>query len=630
MRRFFAIGSVVAIAATLIASLSATPVPASESAASSQGVPADRPARGLVYRGLRYNPSGPCGELFQVGRSDGGPVVCTHGPDPAPAGVDVRTREPDLSGGSRRAADAGPTAPIPCIDGGTSGPRVHAIYAVASDVTDRFNDVVLDIRRWAEAVEGVVEQSAAETGGARGIRWITQSTGAATCELVVDHVVMPPEGDDSFANTIAALRAQGYIRPDRRYLAWVDADVLCGIGGLAEDDKAGIANINNGRVALYSRVDKGCWGLLDQFTSGPNFNSVEAHELMHNFGAVQSSAPHNTGGATGTGAGGHCTDEWDAMCYDDDSNPETFPLTFDPNCPESHGPLLDCNHDDYFHTAPPAGSYLDTNWNSADAIFFTGSPFPITRNLTVTRSGVGTGKVVGEVFGTKEACDQAGGNCPWVDEAGDVGIDCGQSCRAVETTNMPISLVATPAAGSDFGKWTGDCFGIEEGTDAQGNEQSVCHIRMSKAQTVNARFARPSPQPDLHVALKGKTSVGDDVYNSTGAKQSKAATVKRGKSATFEISLENDSSTTQDIRLKGPGSSNGFTVTYFSGNTDVTSAMVNGLITVDNVPPNASLSPPIKVVVKAKSAKSGHKKAVKVVATSGSKVDAVKATVKVS
>jgi hypothetical protein len=628
MRRFFAIGSVVAIVATLIASLSATPVPASESAAASRGVPADRPARGQVYKGLRYNPSGPCGELLQVARHNGGSALCTHGPDPGPAGVDVRTRQPVLSTGSRRAASAGPTAPIPCIDDGTSGPRVHAIYAVASDVTDRFNDVVDDIRRWAEAVEGVVEQSAAETGGERGVRWLTQST-ATGCELVVDHVVMPPEGDDSFATTIAELQAQGYIRPDRKYLSWVDADVLCGIGLTGLDDQPGLENLNNGFAPQYSRIDRGCWGALDQFTSGPSFRSVEAHELMHNFGAVQESAPHATSVAPSTpGSGGHCFDESDTMCYDDDNDTSTFPLQ--QICAASHEPFLDCNHDDYFHTAPPVGNYLDTHWNSADAIFFTGSPFPPTQDLTVTRSGVGNGTVVGELFGivaAQEECEQGGGNCEWVDEMGDFGINCGQSCTAEPTTNLPISLVATPAGGSDFGIWTGDCQEIDERTDDQGNEVSVCSVRMNQAREVNARFALPSPQPDLHVALAGKPSVGDDVYNSTGAKQSKTATVKRGKSATFEIRLENDSSTTNDVNLKGSGSSNGFTAQYFFGNDNVTSAMTRGQLNFVDGPPNGFVS--IKVVVKAKSANSGAKKVVKVVATSGNKVDTVKATVKV-
>jgi hypothetical protein len=38
-------------------------------------------------------------------------------------------------------------------------------------------------------------------------------------------------------------------------------------------------------------------------------------------------------------------------------------------CPASHEKLFDCNHDDYYHTSPPSGSYLDTYWNTANSSF---------------------------------------------------------------------------------------------------------------------------------------------------------------------------------------------------------------------------------------------------------------------
>lgn len=607
----------------------AAPVPAAERSRSHRLVPAEQPARGLVYDGLRRDPSGPCGDLFQVARPGRGPAICTHGPDPAPGGFDVRTRTPRLTSpdDSLRATDQPPSAPIPCVGNGTSGPRVHAMYAVASDVTDRYDQVVQSIRGWAQAVEGIVQQSAAQTGGSRGVRWLTQPT-AGGCELVVEHVVMGPAGDDDFSRMIEELRLRGYIRADRRYLVWVDANVLCGIGSAAIDDSAGIDNGNNGRVPLYSRIDTGCWGLLDKFSSGPNFVSVEAHELMHNFGAVQESAPHSTDN-------GHCFDEWDAMCYDDDTNPATFPLQM--VCPnQSDGPLLDCNDDDYFHTNPPPNNYLATHWNPADAVFFTGSPFPETQRLTVVKSGTGSGGVVGELFGingARQACQARGLNCDWADEVGDVGIDCGPACSSELSTNLTVTLIPTPGANAAFGGWTGDCLAIAMGTDANGNQVEVCHVRMNRARTVNARFAGPGPQPDLIIGRPGgRDLVGDNIYNSTGSQQSRSGSVKRGKSTSFEVRVENDSANTDSIRLKGTGNSKDFTVTYFSGKQNITSFMVGGQLQVSNIPPSAFAS--FKVVVKAKSsAGRGDKTTVKVTATSQkdtSKVDVVKAPVKVS
>ncbi|OWY59449.1 hypothetical protein B7486_74510, partial [cyanobacterium TDX16] len=37
---------------------------------------------------------------------------------------------------------------------------------------------------------------------------------------------------------------------------------------------------------------------------------------------------------------------------------------------------LDCNHDDYFHTDPPDGSYLADHWNVADSSYLEGGHVP--------------------------------------------------------------------------------------------------------------------------------------------------------------------------------------------------------------------------------------------------------------
>ena len=41
-------------------------------------------------------------------------------------------------------------------------------------------------------------------------------------------------------------------------------------------------------------------------------------------------------------------------------------------CAGANDRMLDCNHDNYFHTSPQAGSYLATHWNTADSVFLTG------------------------------------------------------------------------------------------------------------------------------------------------------------------------------------------------------------------------------------------------------------------
>ena len=85
---------------------------------------------------------------------------------------------------------------------------------------------------------------------------------------------------------------------DAKYHVWMDANVLCGVGTIYGTTPKEPGNANNSSVS-YARSDTGCW------------DYAELHELFHNLGAVQLSAPHSSGGF-------HCTDEYDRMCYDDD------------------------------------------------------------------------------------------------------------------------------------------------------------------------------------------------------------------------------------------------------------------------------------------------------------------------
>ena len=162
--------------------------------------------------------------------------------------------------------------------------RVQAVYVRASNVPDRYPNIVGLVEQWAANADKVFSDSAAESGGVRHVRWVTD----ANCELVVERVQLTPSGDDSFSATTTELRSLGFDRADRKYVLWVDANIYCGIAGIWGDDRVGPNNANNTGPS-FARIDNGCWGLAD---------SVEAHELMHNLGGVQLSAPHATGGCT--------------------------------------------------------------------------------------------------------------------------------------------------------------------------------------------------------------------------------------------------------------------------------------------------------------------------------------------
>jgi len=178
----------------------------------------------------------------------------------------------------------------------------------------------------------------------------------------VHDVAVPAASVTDFSQTISSLLTAGYNRSDRKYLIWMDNNTYCGIADVFYDDIPGLSNASNGAGAEFARVDTGCWGVAGQ--------SVEAHELMHALGGVQTTAPHST-------PYNHCTDESERMCYLDGSGPPMQQV-----CATSHENVFDCNHDDYFSTAPAGGSYLATHWNTAN------SSFLATANPSTSSGGV--------------------------------------------------------------------------------------------------------------------------------------------------------------------------------------------------------------------------------------------------
>ena len=294
--------------------------------------------------------------------SSGGSVLCTHA-DAPPAGIDVTrlpsTRELRARRGAAHSAALGAQATalavqaadsaVPCDGDGTSGPRVQAMYVVAADKPNRFAALEASLGQWAAGVDAVVSRSAAQSGGDRHVRFVTGPALSGACAPVVLNVTVPAGKNVSFNSTISAVRALGHTDPDRKYLMWVDAAALCGIATTFLDDRPGQGNTNNGLAPMYARIDSGCWG---------GTFSVEAHELLHNLGSVQRSAPNST-------VRGHCRDDADRMCYSDGPG-----VVMRSVCPAEHEALLDCRNDDYFLAGtPPTGSYLATHWNTADSRF---------------------------------------------------------------------------------------------------------------------------------------------------------------------------------------------------------------------------------------------------------------------
>ncbi|WP_260610537.1 RICIN domain-containing protein [Streptomyces sp. WAC06614] len=351
-------------------------------------VPSNDPPRGMIYDGLKAAPKGDrCAGVYSTETG-----LCTHGPDAPPSGVDIKKDTqpavkavaeaadpakpaaedpaPEQSGGRSQAtpavdaqakpsgsAAAPPAAPsgqqktaaagpagqtVQCDGDGSTGNRVQVVY-VHPPGQDRYSEYVASFRKWAADADLIYANSAQETGGVRHIRYVTN----ADCTPTVQSVELPSSALGEFNATNQALAAKGFNRKDRKYMIFADAQVYCGIGTFNGDERPGQNNLSNFGPS-YGRTDTGCWG-----------GHTAAHELGHNLGAVNNSAPNTSRGA-------HCTDEWDVMCY---SDTPYYPQMRNVCTNKASENILDCNHDDYFHTSPKPGSYLATHWNIADNQF---------------------------------------------------------------------------------------------------------------------------------------------------------------------------------------------------------------------------------------------------------------------
>jgi uncharacterized repeat protein (TIGR02543 family) len=95
-------------------------------------------------------------------------------------------------------------------------------------------------------------------------------------------------------------------------------------------------------------------------------------------------------------------------------------------------------------------------------------------DLTVSLSGAGTGTVT----------------------SSPAGIDCGSDCSESYPFNTVVTLTATPATGSVFDGWSGDCTGTDP-----------CNVTMDQARSVTATFSVATFELTVDLAGPGSGSV---------------------------------------------------------------------------------------------------------------------------
>ncbi len=312
--------------------------------------PNDR-ARGLVYDGLKANDPD-CPGAFKVAARGSGRIHCTHGPDAAPATYDVSKSVPPVKKSSTTSTALARSLPpatgstysvtmgasgVACDGDGASGNRVQVIYAHGSDVADRYATYLSSFQQWIASADAIYNTSASQTGGTRHIRFVTD----ANCNLVIPDVTLSPYASSDFGEMIGNLAQLGYNLPNRKYIVFMDAHAYCGIANIRADDSNVWTNANN-TGGTYGRIDAGCWS-----------DVIPAHELNHQLGGVQLSAPHSSGEW-------HCYDGYDDMCRPTNGTALKVACTY-----AGAGNLMDCGHDDYYSTNPARHTYLASHWNTA-------------------------------------------------------------------------------------------------------------------------------------------------------------------------------------------------------------------------------------------------------------------------
>lgn len=92
--------------------------------------------------------------------------------------------------------------------------------------------------------------------------------------------------------------------------------------------------------------------------------------------------------------------------------------------------------------------------------------------------------------------------------------------------------------------------------------------------TSTVTIAASDQRPDLLVSAAPNTAyVGNNLYNTTGAGQTKSRTARRTQTRTFFVRVVNDGNVPNTFVMRGSKAQKGSTVRFYSDGTDVTSAL---------------------------------------------------------
>jgi hypothetical protein len=279
----------------------------------------------------------------------GSSFVTSHGFDaPPPAAFNT------YLSGSTTAISGASANDVKCVNT-TTTKYTQLVYAYPSNGVNNYALIAPLLRQEAYKLSAFLNAESRSVDATK-IKRMNMACDESGVPTVLSLQLPTSTASDSFTTIVNDMASLGYggtfsLAAKDRYLVFYDASIgggIAGTGHLFEDDAAASwsANNNGGMVAVEFN-----WGGV------PHFETL-LHEAGHNMGAVQPSAPNNSGTMSGGDSAGHCTDGSDVMCYADGGS-----NAYDPDVCSIR--VFDCNRDDYFNPSPAPGTYLANNWNVA-------------------------------------------------------------------------------------------------------------------------------------------------------------------------------------------------------------------------------------------------------------------------
>jgi len=261
-----------------------------------------------------------------------GTTVTTHGSDAVDSGFEQGSDLPSAVLPTLPLAATSSLNPPLCV----SNPLFfRVLYSFPREKQTRLSQVRDNIREATRQANDVLHQDGlAYSNDTKSVDLRVKCDGNGGVDVAGFDSGVPGD-DDSFANVVQSAKDRGYNNSGVKYVIYFDSGRpdACGVGNVDDDDRRVPDNRhNNFTTPLYSVIyGQECWGN----------GRTPLHEMGHNMGAVQRSAPNNAEGF-------HCDDGRDIMCT-------TGPLT---HCSSER---FDCGENDYFDPKNPS-TYLSQKW----------------------------------------------------------------------------------------------------------------------------------------------------------------------------------------------------------------------------------------------------------------------------